>query len=322
MQTIVFDSADTPGDERLRKEHWVDSLSSGYVRLHADAKSGVPFHGNLKIMLFDQTAIGRISGTVRMIARTATEIVAENTDNAVLLLNSGKGDIFIEQKSKSIACAAGAAILIEQCEPSFIRASPEHICDFAAIQLPRQRLRRPKNSIEDRFMMQIPASDFALALAHAYVDTLLKHCDAADADIPSCASEHIADLVTAAVAPENICQQQASNLRAARFETIRRELNRNFMVPGFSLTVLARRLSISPRYVQALFAEAATSFTDELTKRRLARAYEMLTAPRYAHMNVMDVAYECGFPTVSHFHRTFRRHFGVTPGDVRSKARQ
>jgi AraC-like DNA-binding protein len=48
----------------------------------------------------------------------------------------------------------------------------------------------------------------------------------------------------------------------------------------------------------------------------------MLTAPRYAHMNVMNVAHECGFSTVSHFHRSFRRHFDVTPGDVRSKARQ
>ena len=169
-------------------------------------------------------------------------------------------------------------------------------------------------------MTPVPASASALALAYAFVDALLKRSGAEQADIPRFAADHIADLVVAAVAQKSLCQvAQAPNLRAARLETVRRELDRNFTMPGFSLTALARRLTVSPRYVQALFSEAGTSFTDELTDRRLTRAYEMLVSPRYAHMNVMDVAHECGFPTVSHFHRIFRRRFGATPGEVRDR---
>jgi AraC-like DNA-binding protein len=321
MQTILFDSDNLPGDERLRRERWVDSLSSGYVRLHADAKPNVRFNGQLKIMLLGQAAIGRITGTVHTIARTATEIAAENTDNAVLLLNRGTNDMLVEQKHKGIACAVGAAVLIEQCEPSSIKMSPQHVCDFVAIQLPRQQLRGHDCSLEDRFMIPVAASTPALALARGYVDTLLKLSDTDEVDIPRFSADHIADLVAAAVAPENLFQEkQAPNLRVARFEMIRRELDRNFMMFDFSLTVLARRLAVSPRYVQALFSEAATSFTDEVTKRRLARAHDMLASPRHAHMSIMDIAHECGFPTVSHFHRMFRRRFKATPGDVRSKA--
>jgi AraC-like DNA-binding protein len=323
MQTILFDSADLPGDERLRRERWVDSLSSGYVRLRADAKPDVRFNGRLKIMQLGQAAIGRISGTVQTISRTANEIAAENTDNAVLLLNSGKYDILIEQKRASIACAAGAAVIIEQCEPSSIKVSAQHVCDFMAVQMPRQLLRERACGVQDRFMMPIAASTSALALTRAYVDTLLDRSGATNTSIPRFAADHITDLIAAAVAPENLFQEtQAPNLRAARFETIRRELDRNFMIPGFSLTVLARRLGVTPRYAQVLFAEAATSFSDELTRRRLTRAHDMLMSPRYDHMNVMAVAHECGFSTVSHFHRMFRRHFETTPGELRSRGRQ
>lgn len=320
MQTISFDSADLPGNERLRRERWVDSLSSGYVRLRADADRDVPFNGRLRIMLLGQTAIGRISGTVQAITRGTTEIAIENTDNAVLLLNSGVDDMLVEQSGKSIACTAGAAVLIEQSAPSSIQVSAHQLCDFMAIQLPRQQLHGLLRNIDDRFMTPIPASASALTLAYAYVDTLLKHSGTQQIDIPRFAAGHIVDLVAAAVALKTSCQEtQAPNLRAARFETVRRELDRNFMMPGFSLTALARSLPVSPRYMQALFSEAGTSFTDELTNRRLARAYEMLTSPRYAQMNVMDVAHECGFSTVSHFHRIFRRRFDATPGEVRDR---
>lgn len=321
MQIISFDSADLPGDERLRRDRWVDSLSSGYVRLRADAGPDVPFSGQLKIMLLDQTAIGRISGTVQAITRGTSEIAIENTDNAVLLLNSGTDDMLVEQNGKSIACAPGAAVLIEQCEPSSIDVSAQHLCNFLAIQLPRQQLRGRACNVEDRFMIPIPASASAPALAYAYVETLLKLSNAEQADIPRFAADHILDLVVAAVTLKTLHQEvQAPNLRAARFETIRRELDRNYMMPGFSLAVLARRLPVSPRYVQTLFSEAGTSFTDELINRRLMRAYEMLVSPRYADVKVIDVAYECGFPTVSHFHRIFRRRFDATPGEVRDRA--
>jgi len=227
----------------------------------------------------------------------------------------------VEQAKKIVACSTGAAVLIEQSEPSTINISPQDDCDFVAIQLPRDQVRGHERRFENDFMRPIPASSSALALARAYVETLIQHTNERDIHVARFAADHIADLVSAAITPDGLGnEQQTLDLRAARFETIRRELDRRFMLPGFSLTALARRLGVSPRYVQALFAEAETSFTDELTKRRLERAHEMLVSPDYLHLNITEVAHECGFFTVSHFHRIFRRQFKATPGEVRSEA--
>jgi AraC-like DNA-binding protein len=321
MRTIVFDAAELPGDARLRKERWVDSLSSGYVRLLADARPDKPFDGSLRIKILGLTAIGRISGTVQTIARTPTEIAAENTDNAVLLLNSGSSELLVGQDGKSIECARGAAVLIEQCEPSFIKAGPQRDCNFVAVQLPRQCLRRRYRSFEERFMTPVMAPTSALTLLRSYIDALLDCPDGGAAGVPRFAADHVADLIAAAIAPADVSPDwQSPNLREGRLEAIRREVDRSFMMPDFSLTILARRLEVSPRHIQALLAEAGTSFTDEVARRRLTLAHNMLASSCYKHMSVMDIALECGFPTVSHFHRVFRKHFDATPGEVRGTA--
>ncbi len=115
---------------------------------------------------------------------------------------------------------------------------------------------------------------------------------------------------------------QFHGARAGRYAMIVRELDRGFVESDFSLRVLARRLDVTPRYVQLLLAEVETSFTDELTRRRLDRARENLASSRYFHKSIMDISQECGFSTISHFHRIFRRRFGVTPGEVRASVRR
>ena len=144
-------------------------------------------------------------------------------------------------------------------------------------------------------MTPISVRSSAMALARAYIDILLDQPDGGDPPMMQLASQHVTDLIAAAVDIGGaIHEQRSQGLRMGR-PIIRRELDRAFREPSFSLTVLAGRLAVTPRYVQALLAEAGTSFIDELTARRLGLAHDMLASLRCAHMNVAEVAYECGF---------------------------
>ena len=51
--------------------------------------------------------------------------------------------------------------------------------------------------------------------------------------------------------------------------------------------------------------------------KRLARTYRMLQDPRFTHMGISTIAYECGFGDITAFNRAFRRHYGASPSDVR-----
>src|ERR1700682_3259851 len=115
MKKTIFNSAELPGDRRQRMEQWVESLSSGYVRLGADPTPETHFQGQLKIVQLENAVIGTIDGTVRNISRSIADVAFENTNNVVLLFNHGSHSIGIEQKNRSMDCGSGEAVLIEQC---------------------------------------------------------------------------------------------------------------------------------------------------------------------------------------------------------------
>jgi len=144
----------------------------------------------------------------------------------------------------------------------------------------------------------------------------------ASIDLRRVMAQHVTDLAVLAVGAtqEVAAIADRRGLRAARLLAIRREIDRRFADPDFSLPVLASRLGITPRYVQTLFAENDASFVDEVIQRRLKRAHEMLSSPLYGGMTILELAHHCGFASVSNFHRVFRRVFGTTPSEVRAQA--
>lgn len=106
-------------------------------------------------------------------------------------------------------------------------------------------------------------------------------------------------------------------LRAARLQSILTEIKRGFADPGFSAVTAARRLGLSPRYIQALLHETGRSFSDRVVELRLKKARTMLASPGFARMQVSQIAYACGFNQVGYFNRCFRRRFGMTPTAAR-----
>jgi AraC-like DNA-binding protein len=81
-------------------------------------------------------------------------------------------------------------------------------------------------------------------------------------------------------------------------------------------------LGVTPRYVHLLLEETGRSFTYHLLQRRLEKAAVLLRDPQWRDRKVSDVASEAGFTDLSYFSRSFRRHYGVTPTDVRTAARR
>jgi AraC-like DNA-binding protein len=160
-----------------------------------------------------------------------------------------------------------------------------------------------------------PAPPVTVRLTN-YVDAWQQGEHATTPRMAQTLSDHIYDLVALIFGAGGDTAEQASQRggRAARLALIRREIDRGFGDPDFSLPVLAHLVGVSPRYVQILLEEVDSSFVKEVTERRLQRALELLQSPRRRHLSVLEIAYECGFGTVAHFHRLFRRRYDATPG--------
>lgn len=83
--------------------------------------------------------------------------------------------------------------------------------------------------------------------------------------------------------------------------------------PEMTLDIAVQELGISKRYVHALLAEQGTSFVQTLNRVRLEQAAQMLMDPRFASLQIGEIALRCGFLDAGYFTRLFRRHFAITP---------
>jgi AraC-like DNA-binding protein len=129
--------------------------------------------------------------------------------------------------------------------------------------------------------------------------------------------QHVADLVAPVIAgaagPTGVAAARSDRLEAAR-----RIIELGLGQPTLSVGRVARRIGISDRTLQKLFAASGTTFSAYLMDRRLDRARTQLVADGERRLAIRDVAYACGFSDAAHFSRAFRHRFGTTPSAFRA----
>ena len=78
-----------------------------------------------------------------------------------------------------------------------------------------------------------------------------------------------------------------------------------------SLEQVSRVLNVSTFYFCKMFKKTTgLTFTDYLSRTRVEKAKNLLINP---NVRVSEAAYECGFASLTHFNRTFKRVTGTSP---------
>ena len=89
---------------------------------------------------------------------------------------------------------------------------------------------------------------------------------------------------------------------------------------SLKLAELARRFCISPDYLAHIFRkEMNIAFHRYQVLRRLSEAEKMLAG---TELSIREIAFHCGFGSISQFNRFFKKEKGCTPGICRSKNRK
>jgi len=121
------------------------------------------------------------------------------------------------------------------------------------------------------------------------------------------------DLAYSSVAPV----QQASNRRDLRRREVLDVIEAQLCEPELDTGQIARRVGVSSRYVQLLFAGMGTTPSAYIQRRRLERAASRLDK-HGNEFTITQVAFDVGFNDLSSFCRSFRRRFGASPSVYRA----
>jgi len=107
-----------------------------------------------------------------------------------------------------------------------------------------------------------------------------------------------------------------ANRREERRRTLFDAVEAELTDPDLDVHRLARRMGVSARYVQMLFAEMGTTPRAFIQDRRLELAARRLEREGL-DVTVTEVAYDAGFNDLSSFCRAFRRRFETSPRNYR-----
>jgi AraC-like DNA-binding protein len=107
-------------------------------------------------------------------------------------------------------------------------------------------------------------------------------------------------------------------LRQRRLQRIEAHIDANIADPALSARRAARALGMSVRLLHLTLAPSGESFGQLVQRRRMQACYALLCRP--GEENIAQIAFACGFNSLSSFYRAFRRIYGASPRDLRAAA--
>jgi len=289
------------------------------IRLDLSALAGRPPTWSVAMHVLDGLAIaaGETSG---LVARRNRLLLSDGNDDLVLV-TARSGFILASQVGRECRLDAGCAVLLSSAEPGTqgFPGSANHL----SLRIPRRHLAALVATPEDAAIRPMPASTEALRLLVDYVNVALKPNRLATPQLRRLFTTHVYDLVALAIGATRDAAEtaQGRGLRAARLSAAKGVIAKRLEEEGLAVTHIADHLGVTPRYLQRLFEYEGTTFSEYVTAQRLARAYRMLSDPRFLNLTITWIAFDVGFGNLSYFNRLFRRRYGATPSDVRANGR-
>lgn len=295
---------------------WRESFGR-LIQLDIQPLGSKPFQAKAEICALRDVAFASVASSPFRATRTP-ELARDGRDDlALLVLLSGAAEV--SQAGRDLTLGKGEAIFLRNGDPgsvSFPRASRYFNLRISQSALPHSS-RHPGSAVP----AVLRDSQQVVHLLLGYAKVLQASADSASDATLQLAASHVHDLVALLAGADGDAGEQARNggLRAVRLHAIKADIAENFARHDLSVSMVAARQGISPRYVRKLFENEGVSFSEFVRNLRLYRAQRMLTDTRFAGHSISAIAFDVGFADLSYFNRCFRQRYGASPSTMRGE---
>ena len=197
---------------------------------------------------------------------------------------------------------------------------------FAIVALDCMCLKIPAAPLQQRLPVLDPFYEIAKAtdpmrynLLASFLDYYLGNLRQWSEDEFTQLSAHLYDLISLLILKPNASHAEGeTSVRIAHRERALAYIRANLADPNIKPVSVAEACGISVRYLYEIFKIANLGGVEEcILDERIGRSKVLLNDARYLFVPVSKIGQMVGFKDASHFVRSFRRRFGVTPGNFR-----
>lgn len=297
-------------------EHWRTAISSTFVTLDAEPTGTQPFVGRVTTHPVGGLTVSRLAVAGQCVRRGQAELRRSQSE-MVYLVRQLAGSSFVRMDDDLLAVEPGDFLLVDPNRTYELRFVG--VCRQLCIQVPEPWLRaRDIHDIEPAIGRRLDGRVAAARVLAAATDALMPR-DEPDALEAADAAELFMDVLEHALLKLRRSESIRRPERRPEVAALSHFIDANYRTEGLSPVDAAAALGCSLRTVHNLSNTLGTTFSRQVTARRLdAAARELAQAD--GGVRVAEVAYRNGFSDVSQFCRSFRARFDVPARAYRAMA--
>lgn len=260
------------------------------------------------------------AGSVSPVRNRHTNALIDNDDLVLVVIREGAGEV--NQYGRVATIKEGEAVLTANGSPAtFTGLMKTQVMNF---RLNREFLKQRIADVDDLVIRPIASGNRTLLLLTVYANVLHDQKELGTPELRHMVASHMHDLAALVIGANRDTRDIARGrgVRAARLRSIKDSILGDLARHDLSLGAVAAQHGITPRYLNMLFEDEETTFSEFVLAQRLTQARRLLSDPRFKARSISSIAFGVGFGDLSYFNRTFRRRFGMTPSEARDAARR
>ncbi|GGW67523.1 helix-turn-helix domain-containing protein [Streptomyces xantholiticus] len=323
--SIVLSTASVPARERLA--YWHEAISQTYdqlasVRLDVSTPTDAPYRGTLKAGQLGSVRVATTDAGPLQVRQT-TRWVAGRDDEYLNVCVQDRGHLVIDQNDSQTLLRPGALTLFDATRPytvTYPAAFRMHV-----IQIPRWMLGVRESDLRRITAVPVHGDTETASLIIPFLSGLATQAGNRPPYIGDLLARNAADLLATLIA-ERLDRDVAEistgtdAAHTALLLRIKAFVDRHLADSDLSPQTIAAAHYISVRHVHRLFQDEGTTAGRWIQHRRLEACRRELGRPGRNAPAVMAIAHRFGFTSPSHFSRTFRAAYGVSPREWRATA--
>ena len=305
-----------PRSAEAALDRWCEDVRSICGRVQTRPRRARRFTGSIEARSALGLEYASIESNARSLFRNGADVAADG--DYYLLIYQARGRSEILQSGQSTVLSPGDMTLVRSGEPlEFIhRGLIRHL----SFHLPGDVVRKAFGPSEVPVARRLSSHNALGSLLAGLVQQV--HCRSTE--LSAIHSSALAEAMAALLVPllkQHECgavrDAVAEELEAVTATNVRRFVDANLRNPNISPRSIARALGCSVRHVHRAFETSGTTISNYIRTRRLESCGRELKDPAYMRETVTEIAFRWGFAEVSHFSRSFKEHFGLSPREYR-----
>lgn len=298
---------------RERIEFWEAHNTNALIGLDIRTLDDSPLRAEERNLHLPTLRFAHVRGSPQVVERSQSTITANPTEDVALFLCLD-GESFFHSDQGTHVLHRGQALLCDADSP-FLRGFSVGVHELV-LTLPKSTftqisrgadLRQPRTvNFSASAAQGSPECQSALEMARLILGAFKR---------PDLDSQTAEDLTVELM--ERTLHGAGPDYRSTH-ERALRVIDHHLADPNLNRAQTARAVGVSERQLSRIFADQGTTFSETVTRQRIHHSQKLME--KQPQLSISEVGLRSGFPSASHFSRTFREHTGLSPREARAAA--